>query len=60
MNSEFLRIMDKIYGEKESPLVWDSLCDEVKAAISGGSDYSFEKFKEYVHNKIFGDKEDEE
>ena len=59
MNSEFLRIMDKIYGEKESPLVWDSLCDEVKAAIFGGSDYSFEKFKEDVHNKITGDKEDE-
>ncbi len=60
MTSEFSKIMDEIYGEKDSPLIWDSLCDEVKAAILGGSDYSFEKFKEDVHNKITGDKKDDE
>ena len=52
--------MDEIYGEKDSPLIWDSLCDEVKAAILGGSDYSFNKLKEDIHNKITGDKKDEE
>jgi len=60
MKSEFSRIMDEINGENESPLVWDSLCDEVKAAIAGGSAYSFAKLKEDIHNKTIGDKKYEE
>tara|TARA_Y100000310_G_scaffold248782_1_gene254732 strand:+ start:8610 stop:8810 length:201 start_codon:yes stop_codon:yes gene_type:complete len=60
VNSEFSRIMDGLYGEKKSPLILYSLCYEVKAAILGGSAYSFKKFKEDIHNKITGDKEDEE
>ena len=52
--------MDEIYGEKDSPLIWDSLCDEVKAAILGGSDYSINKLKEDIHNKITGDEKNDE
>ena len=60
MKSEFSRILDEIYGDNESPSVWDSLCEEVKAAILGGSAYSFAKLKEDIHNKTIGDKKDEE
>ena len=59
MNSEFLKIMDDIYGKKESPSICDSLCDKVKAAILGGNDYHAYK-KEEVHDIIKGDKKDEE
>ena len=59
MNSEFSKIMDEIYGEKKSTLIWDSLCDEVKAAILGGSDYSINKLKEDIHNKITGDEKND-
>jgi len=59
MNSEFLKIMEDLYGKKESPLVWDSLCDEVKDAILGGDNPYTYKFEEEVHGIIIGDKEDE-
>lgn len=59
MNSEFLKIMDDIYGKKESPSIWNSLCDEVKAAVLGGNDYNLE-FKKEVHDIITGDEENEE
>ena len=52
--------MEDLYGKKESPLAWDGLCDEVKDAILGGNEYTINKFKEDVHNKIKGDKEDGE
>ena len=51
--------MEDLYG-KESPLLWDGLCDEVKSAILAGNNYSIQKPKEKVHNIIKGDEKDEE
>ena len=51
--------MEDLYGKKESPLVWDGLCDEVKDAILGENEYSIQKFKEEVQDITKGNKEDE-
>ena len=59
MNSEFLKIMEDLYGKGDSPLICDSLCDKVKDAILGGSAYSIQKLKEKVHDITKGNKEDE-
>ena len=54
MNSEFLKIMEDLYGEKESSLIWPTLCDKVKAAFLGGKDYSI-RFKENVRDIKIGE-----
>jgi hypothetical protein len=66
MNQEFSKMMKELYKTEESPLVWDSLCDEVKDAIlkererSAKNDPSNPKFEEDITDIIIGDKKDEE
>ena len=53
MNFEYSNFIRDYYGY--NTLITDTLCDEVRDAILGGSSYFLEKFEEKVHNIITGE-----